>query len=287
MKFVSFETGTDRRYGFVENQAIRPLTLKNGTCSDLKALLPAITDGFQPKAQDASLIPLKDVRLLPPIPNPGKIFCVATNFHEPARAGKPDPNFPLMFMRCAESITGHNSPLLKPAVSEKFDFEGELAVIIGKFGHKISREHAMSYVAGYTCFNDGSVRDWQKHSTQFTPGKNFFQTAGCGPWMVCKNEIPNVSALELETRVDGVLMQKVSMQKMIFDVSWLIEYISTFTPISAGDMIVTGTPSGFGSTCKPPRFLSDGDKVVVSITGIGSLENTVRQDVDTRKLSFS
>jgi 2-keto-4-pentenoate hydratase/2-oxohepta-3-ene-1,7-dioic acid hydratase in catechol pathway len=145
----------------------------------------------------------------------------------------------------------------------------------------------MSYVAGYTCFNDGSVRDWQKHSSQFTPGKNFFQTAGCGPWMVCRSEIPDVSALELETRVNGVLVQQISMQQMIFDTSWLIEYISTFTPLSAGDMIVTGTPSGFGSTLKPPKFLSDGDKVVVSVTGIGSLVNTVSQDFDPRKLSFS
>jgi 2-keto-4-pentenoate hydratase/2-oxohepta-3-ene-1,7-dioic acid hydratase in catechol pathway len=131
MKFVSFEAGTDRGYGFVEDQGIRPLGLENGACSDLKALLPAMTDGFRPEAQAGLPIPLSDVRLLPPIPNPGKVFCVATNFHEPARAGKPDPDFPLMFMRCAESITGHNSPLLKPAVSENLILKVNWQLLLG------------------------------------------------------------------------------------------------------------------------------------------------------------
>lgn len=287
MRFASFETAAGRGFGVIDKNNIKRIDFEQDGCVDLKAMLPAIADGFRPNVQNAPSIPLSDVRLLPPIPDPGKVFCVATNFREPARNGKPDPDFPLLFMRCAESITGHNSSLLKPSVSEKFDFEGELAVIIGNPGHKISRAEAMSYVAGYTCFNDGSVRDWQKHSTQFTPGKNFFQSASCGPWLVCRDEIPNPSALALEVKVNGVLKQKISMQQMIFDTSWLIEYISTFTPLAAGDIIVTGTPSGFGSTRKPPEFLVQGDKVEVCISDIGCLSNIVAQDVDLRALTFS
>nr|WP_254604243.1 fumarylacetoacetate hydrolase family protein [Leisingera sp. ANG59] len=243
--------------------------------------------GEAPTADRRKPIPLSAVELLPPITDPSKIFCVATNFHEPSRSGKLDPRFPLMFTRCADAQTGHDQPMLKPQHSEQYDFEGELAVIIGLPGHKIHRADAMSHVAGYSCFNDGSVRDWQKHSTQFTPGKNFYRSAGFGPWLVTTDEIPDPTALELETRVNGVVKQTIGMDQMIFDIPWLISYISTFAPLRAGDVIVTGTPSGFGSSRDPKEFLNDGDVIEVEISRIGTLRNVVQQDSDPRAVMFS
>lgn len=282
MKFVSFEHSGETGYGVVLGETITRLDTLRDAPTDLKSYIEKHFDTPFHELPTHAGIPLGVVKLLPPIPNPGKVFCVATNFHEPARKGKPDPDYPLLFTRVAEAQTGHNSPILKPAVSEKFDFEGELAVIIGKSGHQITREKSMDHVFGYSCFNDGSVRDWQKHSTQFTPGKNFFQSAGFGPWIVCTQEISDPSRLTLETRVNNIVKQSISMRQMIFDIPWLISYISTFSPLAAGDVIVTGTPSGFGSTRKPQEFLFEGDLVDVEISSIGTLSNTVKQHKDPR-----
>lgn len=267
MQLVSFRTGATEGYGVLEGTRIRrldgpgaPAGLK-GILADLKARNLAGGD----------VLDVEAVTLLPPIPDPGKVFCVASNFRE----GKPDPAYPLMFTRCAEAQTGHGSPILMPEVSDKFDFEGELAVIIGKPGHKITQAEAWDHIAGYSCFNDGSVRDWQKHSTQFTPGKNFYQTAGFGPSLVTADEVPDFDSLHLETRVNGVVKQQISMDRMIFDPAWLIAYISTFCPLVAGDVIVTGTPSGFGVTRDPKEFLKVGDLVEVDIPGVGLLANRV------------
>lgn len=280
MKLATIDLAGTPRVGIVEGQHI---TLIEGGNS-LAAQLSGMAGGPLSVGARGQTLPLENVTFLPPIPHPGKVFCVATNFHEPSRAGKPDPEYPLLFTRCAESFTGHRQPILQPAVSQNLDFEGEVAAIIGKPGHKIPRTQAMSYVAGYTCLNDGSVRDWQKHSTQFTPGKNFFQSGSFGPWMVTADEIPDPAVLSLETRVNGVVKQSISLSQMIFDVSWLIAYISTFAPLAPGDVIATGTPSGFGSTRTPPEFLSKGDLVEVEVPGIGTLSNRVAQDTDPREL---
>jgi 2-keto-4-pentenoate hydratase/2-oxohepta-3-ene-1,7-dioic acid hydratase in catechol pathway len=283
VKLVSFEYLGRRGCGIVRNDLILPFEM----LPDLTAYLTRQMSDGEPASATAHGIPVSDVILLPPIPDPANVFCVATNFNEPSRDGKPDLAFPLVFARSVDSQTGHGRPILKPAHSEQYDYEGELAVIIGKAGHKISRENAMTHVAGYSCFNDGSVRDWQKHSSQFTPGKNFFQSAGFGPWLVTSDEIPDPSALTLETRVNGKVKQAIAMDKMIFDIPWLISYISTFAPLRVGDVIVTGTPSGFGASRDPKEFLSDGDVVEVEISGIGTLQNTVRQDSDPRNIVFS
>ena len=226
----------------------------------------------------SSTVPLREVRLWQPISNPGKVICVATNFHEPSRAGKPVPEYPIFFTRSAESFVGHAEPLLKHAVSNSYDFEGEFAVIIGRPGYKIDQAKALNHVAGYSCLNDGSVRDWQKHSTQVTPGKNLFKSGNFGPWLVTSDEIPDPQELSLQTPVNGSVKQKISMDRMLFDISWLISYFSTFTPLAAGDVIAAGRPSGFGSTRTPPEFLSDQDVVEVEITKIGTLRNVVRQE---------
>jgi 2-keto-4-pentenoate hydratase/2-oxohepta-3-ene-1,7-dioic acid hydratase in catechol pathway len=279
LKFVSFARGDDLGYGIVVGASIQRLDLLPGAPADLKTYLAHRFPDLAPRHVAANEVPLADVALLPPIPNPGNIFCIATNFHED---GKPVPEFPLLFMRHAEAQTGHECPIMKPAVSEKLDFEGELAVIVGKSGYKIPRAHAMEHVAGYACFNEGSVRDWQKHSTQFTPGKNFRHSGAFGPWMVCTQEIPDPSRLVLSASVNGEVKQSIGIDRMIFDIPYLIAYISTFAPLHPGDVIVTGTPSGFGSSRNPPEFLSVGDRVEVEISGIGILRNMVAQDTDDR-----
>ena len=278
MRLASFEHAGKRGYGAVrEDRVIRldqtpesPPTLAGYIARHCGAW-PTLLAHEGPTDES---IALDMVRLLPPIPQPGKILCVATNFRE----GKPDPEYPLVFTRFAETLVGHGDALLKPAVSDRYDFEGELGVVIGKPGHKIPRERALDHVAGYTCFNDGSVRDWQKHSTQFTPGKNFYRSGSMGPFLVTPDEIADFAAIDLQTRVNGVVKQQISMGSMIFDVAWLIAYFSTFTPLAVGDVIATGTPSGFGSTRTPPEFLAEGDRIDVEISGIGTLSNSVRQD---------
>ncbi|MFD2055788.1 fumarylacetoacetate hydrolase family protein [Mesorhizobium calcicola] len=275
MKFASFIDISGPGYGIVDGETILRLDTIPGAPQDLKAYVGSHFPDLAPSERNLETVWLKDVTLLPPIPNPGKIFCVATNFHE---EGKAAPEFPLLFMRNAEAQTGHGGALVKPTVSEKFDFEGELAAIIGRRAHKIVAAEAMAYVAGYACFNEGSVRDWQKHSSQFTPGKNFFHSGAFGPWMACTQEIPDPKRLFLESRVNGVTMQSVAIDRMIFDIPWLISYISTFAPLDPGDVIVTGTPSGFGASRNPPRFLFPGDEVEIEIPGIGTLRNTVVGD---------
>ncbi len=275
MKLVSFEWEGTVGIGAVAGDTIAPIGGDGAPLADMKSWLAAKAGGTAAAPSQERAIPLASVRLLPPVPDPGKILCVATNFHEPAREGKPVPEYPLLFTRYPDSLTGHGSPIVKPDVSDRFDFEGEVAVIIGRPGHGISREAAMNHVAGYACFNDGSVRDWQKHSSQFTPGKNFHRSGSFGPWLVTADEIHDPSRLSLETRVNGVVKQAITLDRFIFDIPWLIAYISTFTPLSTGDVIVTGTPSGFGSTRQPPEFLKPGDVVEVEVSGIGVLRNDV------------
>ena len=283
MKYVSFDHEGAQGFGRLDGDRIEVLD----GAPDLRAYLPALMAGGPAPSAGAPRLSLSAVRLLPPIVNPSKILCVATNFRDASSAGKPLPAFPLLFLRTAEAQTGHDQPLLKPAHSDQFDFEGELAVIIGHPGHKIARADAMRHVAGYSCFNDGSVRDWQKHSSQFTPGKNFCQSAGFGPWLVTTDAIADPTRLALETRVNGQVKQAISMDRMIFDIPWLIAYVSTFVPLQAGDVLVTGTPWGFGSSRTPKEFLRDGDVIEVEITGIGVLRNRVQQDTDARNLIFS
>lgn len=277
MRLVSYELDDEICFGVVIGERIARLD-DRWPGSTLKSFIARHHGGAWPDLPAEGDIDLAAVRLLSPIPDAGKILCVATNFHEPAREGKPPPEYPLLFTRFVESLTGHGRKLLKPSVSDKFDFEGELAVVIGQHGHKIPRDQAMRYVAGYSCLNDGSVRDWQKHSTQFTPGKNFHASGSIGPWLVTADEIPDPSVLKLQTRVNGSIKQEIGMDAMIFDIPWLIAYFSTFTPLAPGDVIATGTPSGFGSSRTPPEFLSVGDEIEVEISQIGTLRNMVGAD---------
>lgn len=275
MRLVSWEVGGGIAYGRLIGDRIARLDQLPGASPDLKSFLGRAHATGWPDLDVQADIPIAEVRLLPPIPNPDKVLCVATNFRESGREGQAEPEYPLVFTRFGNSFTGHARSLVKPDVSEKYDFEGELAVVIGKAGHKISADEAMHHVGGYCCLNDGSVRDWQKHSSQFTPGKNFYRSGSFGPWLVTADEIPDPKVLALRTSVNGVVKQQIGMDRMIFDIPWLISYFSTFTELVVGDVIATGTPSGFGSTRTPPEFLSIGDEIEVEIAGVGTLHNIV------------
>ena len=219
---------------------------------------------------------LREVIFAPPIPDAAKLLCVGINYLPHIREmGRERPEKPVIFTRFADSIVGHGQPLVKPLASEQFDFEGELAVVIGKRARRVSRERALDYVAGYSCFNDGSVRDYQRHSPQFTPGKNFHRSGAFGPWLVTTDEIADPRALRLTTRLNGTVMQDESVGELCFDVPQLIEYCSIWAQLEPGDVIVTGTPGGVGAGRKPPLWMKPGDTVEVEISGLGTLRNPV------------
>ncbi len=208
----------------------------------------------------------------------GKILCVGVNYRPHIEEmGREVPDYPVVFVRFPESLVQNGEAIIRPAVSEQLDFEGELAVVIGETAHRVGRQEALDYVAGYCCFMDGSVRDWQRHTTQFTPGKNFDRSGAIGP-MVAASEIPDPTVLELTTRVNGQVMQQGRVADLVFDIPTLIEYCSTFATLQAGDVIATGTPGGVGAARTPPVWLAAGDRVEVEISHIGVLVNDVRDE---------
>lgn len=217
-----------------------------------------------------------DVRLLPVVPDAGKILCVGLNYAtHVAETGREQKEYPAIFTRWADSLIAHGDPLVRPTESTRFDYEGELAVIIGKGGRRIPRARAHEHIAGYSIFNDGSVRDWQRHNIQFTPGKTFPGTGAFGPALIARNDVPDLASQRVQTRLNGQLVQDQPISDMIWDVAFIIEYCSTFTPLSAGDVIVTGTPGGVGDKRNPPLYMKAGDTCEVSIGSIGTLSNPV------------
>ncbi|VED50852.1 putative fumarylacetoacetate hydrolase [Raoultella terrigena] len=216
---------------------------------------------------------LEDITFLPVIDEPGKIFCVGMNYAEKRKEFAETNSAPTLFIRFPDSQTGHARPVIKPVHSSEFDYEGELAVIIGKQGSQITTNNALDHVAGYSCYMDGSVRDWQH--AWFTAGKNWKQTGAFGPYMTTADEIPDPHALTIHTWLNGKLVQDDSTGSMIHKVADLIAYISTFTSLSAGDVIITGSPGGVGKKRNPPLFMHDGDRVEVEIENIGRLMNTI------------
>ena len=281
MKFVSFIHQKKPGYGVVVGDGIVDLGKKFG--KKYPTLRAALVGGALNALKKAAkgkkpTIKLAKVQLLPVIPDARKIVCVGLNYREHrAETGRPDTVHPTLFNRWADSQVGHDQPMLKPKESDKFDWEGELAVVIGKQGRRIPREKAMGYVAGYSCYNDGSVRDWQRHTSQFMPGKNFPATGPFGPWMVTTDELKDITKQTLTTRLNGVVKQKATIDMMIFDIPEQIHYISTWTDLRPGDVIVTGTPGGVGFARNPPEFMKVGDTVEIEITGVGVLRNTIKE----------
>ncbi len=230
------------------------------------------------KNKDAE-ISISEITFLPVIPDPEKIFCIGLNYQEHKKeTGRPDVKNPTIFTRFANTQTGHLQPLVKPNFSDRFDYEGELAITIGKGGRFIKEKNALEHIAGYSCYNDGSIRDFQRHTSQFTPGKNFPATGPFGPYLVTPDEVGDYKKLPIETRLNGKIMQKAKLSDLIFPIPKLINYISTFTTLTTGDVIVTGTPGGVGDRREPPVYMKPGDVVEVDIGKVGVLMNFITED---------
>lgn len=229
------------------------------------------------KLQAAPRVDLAKVRLKPPLSHPGKIVCLGLNYQtHSAEFGLKIPAFPELFARFPSSLVGHGSPIIRPRISEKLDYEGELAVIIGRGGRHIPRETALAHVAGYAVFNDASVRDVQFRGSQWLPGKNFDQTGAFGPWLVTADALPpGAKGLRLTTRLNGVVTQDASTGDMIFDVAAQIALVSEIMTLSPGDVFITGTPGGVGQSRTPKLFMKPGDVCEVEIEAIGVLRNPV------------
>jgi len=219
----------------------------------------------------------EEVRFLPPLGRPPKIICVGLNYHEHSReSGFEQPSYPALFVRFNSCLLGHRAPLVRPRVSRQLDYEGELVAVIGRPGRHIPKTSALEHVIGYSIFNDASIRDYQMRTTQWTVGKNFDGTGAFGPWLVTADELPpGARGLQLRTRLQGKVMQSASTAELIFDVPTLVTLLSEAFTLEAGDVIVTGTPSGVGFARKPPIFMQPGDCCEVEIEGIGTLVNPV------------
>jgi len=247
--------------------------------ADLKAAIGSGLSNVAEAKSAAVAVPTAKVIWLPVIPNPDKILCVGLNYETHRKeTGRAEVDHPTIFSRYANSQTGHLQPIVRPRVSTDLDFEGELAVIIGKAGRYISRADAMDHVVGYSCYNDGSIRDFQRHTHQFTPGKNFPDTGAFGPWMMTPDELGPLAELKLQTRLNGEVMQEARIKQMIFDIPGQIEYCSTFTRLEPGDVIVSGTPGGVGARREPPLWMKPGDVVEIEVERLGVLRNVVADE---------
>jgi 2-keto-4-pentenoate hydratase/2-oxohepta-3-ene-1,7-dioic acid hydratase in catechol pathway len=273
MKLLSFRAHSRELFGALKSDGVVALNDRIGH-PDLRAALAggAETMAAMRKAaeQNNPDFKLADIEFLPAIPNPAKILCAGINYRShAAETGRELPKQPSMFIRFTDTLVGHDGAMIRPGVSDNFDYEGELAVVIGKGGRHIKAERALDHVAGYTCFVDGSVRDFQKFSV--TSGKNFPGTGPLGPWIVTTDEIPDPSRLTLTTRLNGKQVQHSPTDLLIYSIPQIIAFCSDFTALAAGDVIATGTPEGVGHSRKPPLWMKAGDTLEVEITGIGTL----------------
>ena len=281
MKLVAYEHNGIAAYGVLSGTQITEPDV--GTLErypDIRAVLDAqaLPELAAAVAGKPATLALSAVRLLPPVGNPRKIFCVGLNYKSHvAETKRPDAAHPSIFVRFADTLTADGAPMRFPgAKSQMFDYEGELAVVIGKGGTDIAEADAFAHIAGYACFNDGTVRDWQRHTHQWTPGKNFAGTGVFGPALVTADEVPDITQSQLTTRLNGEIVQQAPISDLIFTLPVIIAYLSSFTTLSPGDIIATGTPGGVGDRRDPPAYMKDGDIVEVDISGIGQLRNAVQ-----------
>ena len=283
MKLLSFEYAGQARFGVVQGDGVIDLVkAMGGRYPSLRALLAAQALGEVPGAVAGRSpdVALSAVQFLPVIPDPGKIWCCGLNYVEHVRETQREvTEQPTFFMRVADSQVGHNQPMMRPAESNQLDFEAEIAVIIGKPGRRIAEQDVGAHIAGYACYNDGSVRDWQRHTSQWIPGKNFWRTGGFGPWMVTADEIPFGTEMTLTAHLNGQEMQRATTSMMIHSIARQIAYVSKVAPLQAGDVIVTGTPGGVGARRTPPGWMKAGDVIEIGIDKVGVLRNTIADDV--------
>ena len=287
MKIVNFEHQGAGRLGVVDGESVVDLKLAAPDLpADLLALInlgAAGMDAVKKAVANAGADqkrPLAGLKYLVPIPRPGKIICLGLNYADhAAEGGHQKPTYPSFFMRGATSFAAHGEPMIRPRVSVQFDYEAELVAIVGKKARHVKKADALQYIAGYTCFNEGSVRDYQRKTAQWTIGKNFDSTGGFGPWMVTPDELPpGGSNLKIRCRLNGQVLQDANTSDMLFPVDETVELASECLTLEPGDLLVMGTPSGVGWARKPPIFMKDGDVSEIDIETIGVLRNPIKDE---------
>lgn len=279
MKLISFQYRGIEMFGFVKDNDV--INLKTALNNKYSSLQDFIENGNLKEVvnlkEENNTLPLTEVKFLPVITSPQQIFCIGLNYLDHVQETKNEVKpYPTIFIRLASSQCGHLSPIIKPEISEKLDYEGEMAIVIGRYGKNIAASDAESYIYGYSCYNDVSVRDWQHHTGQWAPGKNFEGTGSFGPWLVTSDEIRLSDNLEIKTILNGQVVQQSTTSMLINSIPDLIAYISTFAPLYPGDVIVTGTPGGVGARRTPPLFMKKDDVIEVYIEKIGTLKNVIQ-----------
>lgn len=281
MRIVSFEIEGERSFGALREGSVVDLRRRLGLSSVIE-LLGDLEASRESLARSEADFSLDQVVLLPPVPQPGKILCVGVNYrdrNDEYGDGSEARPYPSLFTRTPGSLVGHGAPLLRPPESTQFDYEGEIALVIGRGGRRIPRDDAHAHIAGLCCLNDGSVRDWMRHGKfNVTQGKNFDRSGAMGPFLVSVDELDPRGVIDVETRINGEVRQRDRTDNMSFPFDFLIHYISTFTTLYPGDVISTGTPRGAGIHQTPPLFLQPGDVVEVEVSGVGVLRNPVADD---------
>ena len=285
MKFLSFSRAGVAGFGAVVDAGVVDLGRRFPELADLRAALregrlEALAEHAKHTAPDYALA---DIRYLPTIPNAGKIICIGVNYAErnaEYKDGSAAPQYPSVFMRSRESLTGHGEPIFAPPESTQLDYEGEIVLVIGREGRRVAPERAHEHIAGITIMNEGSVRDWLRHAKfNVTQGKNFERSGALGPWLVTPDETDPMSNLRLTTHVNGEERQNDVTDNLMFPFRYLISYLSTFYRLVPGDIIATGTPNGAGARFDPPRYLRAGDRVEIEVSGVGVLTNPVEDEV--------
>jgi 5-carboxymethyl-2-hydroxymuconate isomerase len=284
VKFLSFIRSGKASFGAITDSGVVDLGARHPDLADLRAALRARR--LAELATEAASAPcdfdLADVEFLPTIPNPEKIICIGVNYadrNEEYADGSGRPHYPSVFMRTRESLVGHEQPILRPPESEQLDYEGEIALVIGREGRRVPRQAAAAHIAGLTLMNEGSVRDWLRHGKfNVTQGKNFERSGAMGPWLVTADERDPMSEMRLFTRVNGEERQNDTTDRLMFPFDYLIAYLSTFFRLKPGDVIATGTPNGAGARFDPPKYLRERDVIEVEVEEIGVLRNVVRDE---------
>jgi 2-keto-4-pentenoate hydratase/2-oxohepta-3-ene-1,7-dioic acid hydratase in catechol pathway len=283
MRLLSFEAAGRRSYGAVTERGVVDLGARIGAgAADLRGLIAQGMERAREAAKGATAdFRLDQIKFLPPVPYPEKIICVGVNYldRNTEYENLERPKYPNIFLRTPGSFVGHNEPILRPPESVQLDYEGECAIIVGRAGRRIAKEAALGHIAGLTCMNEGTLRDWTRHGTfNVTQGKNFDKSGAIGPWMVTADEIADFRALRVTTRVNGETRQDDTTARLVFGFAELLAYISTWTALQPGDVIATGTPIGAGARFKPPRWLVPGDRLEIEVSGVGTLANPIADE---------
>ena len=282
MKLLNFQVAGRDSFGVLRARGIYDLGARSHGSTDVISFLRAGgASAAVPVDDEQSDYALEDVKILSPAGRCVRYFCIGVNYPErnaEYKDGSERPRYPSLFMRSHTSFAAHEEPIVRPRESEQLDYEGEIVVVIGRGGRRIPQADALSHVFGYSCANEGSVRDWLRHSKfNVTQGKNFDRSGALGPYLVSADEVGN-EPMHLKTRVNGETRQDDTSDRMLFPIPFLVHYLSTFCTLESGDVILTGTPSGAGARLDPPRYLRPGDVVEVDIARVGLLRNTVVGD---------